>query len=282
MPAPPGEQADEFKFWLFMVFPLGGERVSSRDRAGEDSGEPRGLRKTTCGKLKDSFCLSDPGKGEGQGMSQSDGKNEIDSLLSEIRELEQTLETPADSGAESEETPRIVEASDEFLEEFKESAETVGVADDSPPESDMEATLASLRPEEPIGGALAEVLPPEAVPVAATGSSTALGEDASSEDLFSERNEIEKPATLRAVAPAPSARAPEGEQRETHAALPEDEGSLRMSLRGRMSLELCYESFDQRVTLSFGESFLTVSLQDGTEFKIPVAKKGSKRVKTAA
>ena len=239
-------------------------------------------------------------------MSKSEAKNEIDNLLSEIQALQQTLGTPegakaaaelgegvglsespeegsgggtpeghSDEGVaeEGEDAPRIVEADDQFLEEFTANAE---LPEESVPESDMEATLAALRPEEPVGGALAEM------------ASTAEEKTAPAATVRPVRpvdTEISKMVTETLSEPqtaTPRAGISRAGETASFSSAGAEEGALSLNLRGKISLELIYESFDQKVRVSFGESFLTVSLQDGTEFKIPVAKKGSARVKAVA
>jgi hypothetical protein len=54
------------------------------------------------------------------------------------------------------------------------------------------------------------------------------------------------------------------------------EGALSMTLTGSMRLSLKYEQDGQEVCVSFTDQFLMVSLADGTEFKIPVARAASR------
>jgi hypothetical protein len=314
-------------------------------------------------------------------MSQSDTKSEIDSLLSEIQDLQESLTSSGESkvepasALEAEEAPdsdgsdaeavKIVEADDHFLEEFEANAEFAELTGEAVGmESDMEATLAALRPEEPVGGALADMLPNEGAVANLEGSSEVPSEapadslpeaalDSAPESLelslepeipaapaalgdlppvmaapvmepspFSSPslvhsasparggdpliNEmvtetLDSPQALSAAALAPPLKVVESFPRPhiEPVALPRgtgapassaiqasassaDGGSMSLTLKGRIALDLTYQAFDRRVTLSFGESFLKVSLQDGTEFKIPVAKKGSARVKAVA
>ena len=52
----------------------------------------------------------------------------------------------------------------------------------------------------------------------------------------------------------------------------DQEGSLTMTLQGSMNLKLKYESDGQEVSVAFSNGFLMVTLADGTEFKVPVAR----------
>jgi hypothetical protein len=51
------------------------------------------------------------------------------------------------------------------------------------------------------------------------------------------------------------------------------DGTLMMTLHGKMTLRLKYEIEGQEVTIGFGDNALRVQLSDGAEFKIPVGKR---------
>lgn len=53
------------------------------------------------------------------------------------------------------------------------------------------------------------------------------------------------------------------------------DGTLAMTLTGKMNLKLKYEFDGQEVTVGFDDHMLCVELSDGTEFRIPVRKKKS-------
>lgn len=57
----------------------------------------------------------------------------------------------------------------------------------------------------------------------------------------------------------------------------ENNGSLTMNLTGNMTLKLNYEVDGQEVSVSFVDHTMKVTLADGTEFKIPLNRKTSKR-----
>ncbi|MGK5087409.1 hypothetical protein WDW86_07605 [Bdellovibrionota bacterium FG-2] len=63
-----------------------------------------------------------------------------------------------------------------------------------------------------------------------------------------------------------------------HSPSPSDEGTLSMKLTGNMTLRLQYECFGQEITVSFSGQVFHVQLSDGTEFKIPVARRHLHRV----
>ncbi len=54
---------------------------------------------------------------------------------------------------------------------------------------------------------------------------------------------------------------------------PSEDGTLTMSLTGKMKLNLRYDFESWQVQIGFNEDALVVKLSDGTEFKIPVRKK---------
>ncbi|MBI3534631.1 MAG: hypothetical protein HY072_03990 [Deltaproteobacteria bacterium] len=63
---------------------------------------------------------------------------------------------------------------------------------------------------------------------------------------------------------------------------PSDDGSLQLTLQGKITLHLKYEYLDQTVTLHFSDQSLNVQLADGTEFKIPVHKPSAAVLKQVA
>ncbi len=56
------------------------------------------------------------------------------------------------------------------------------------------------------------------------------------------------------------------------------DGTLSMKLTGNMTLRLQYECFGQEISVSFSGQVFHVQLSDGTEFKIPVARRHLHRV----
>ena len=51
-----------------------------------------------------------------------------------------------------------------------------------------------------------------------------------------------------------------------------EDGSLTLSLKGRMTLKLKYECDGQEIVVGFSDGCLKVQLADGTEFKVPVSR----------
>lgn len=62
----------------------------------------------------------------------------------------------------------------------------------------------------------------------------------------------------------------------------EADGSLCMTLKGKMTLTLKYEYEGEEITIGFEDHKLMVRLSDGTEFKIPVSRQSVKRAQHAA
>ena len=58
----------------------------------------------------------------------------------------------------------------------------------------------------------------------------------------------------------------------------EEEGMLEMTIQGKITLKLKRNSDGQDVLLRFGNGHLQILLSDGMEFKIPMQRKGLKRV----
>lgn len=57
-----------------------------------------------------------------------------------------------------------------------------------------------------------------------------------------------------------------------------EEGCLTLSLKGNMKLNLTYEASGKVVTVGFDDEHLTVTLTDGTEFRVPVKRESIKKV----
>jgi hypothetical protein len=163
-------------------------------------------------------------------------ETEIDKILNEVEELrkELTSETSGDVMAEFREP-----ATPTGPVEAELTAETLSQnSTQTPPGSDMEATLASLKgdgdvrtlfDEDPTGPTVSKPAPKPELKVVETTPVTVTG---------------------------------------TRTDVP---GELTMNLSGSMSLKLKYEYEGQEVFVSFVDGTLQVELADGSEIKIPLA-----------
>ncbi len=222
--------------------------------------------------------------------SASPAVDEIDEIMNEIEELQQSMSAtqaapaaaaPAKAKAvAAAPAPTPVEEEPNVMDEFKGSSGDVS----------MEETLADLKDEEPSGPNLID---------------QAMEAEAARENAAKGAEEAEPEATHEAQADAESQGDSEHDElldeaeaealndaiaEEEEAAVEEEEvqmsesprrsrpdhrsrttgGSVSLKLTGDMVLRLSYEFEGQEVSIGFSDGALRVELSDGTEFRIPV------------
>jgi hypothetical protein len=223
----------------------------------------------------------------------SGGGDEIDEIMNEIEELQQSMSasqaSPAKAKAaapiqEAETEPKVNEEVNEpsGMEDFRGGSDDVS----------MEETLANLKDDEPSGPNLIDQAM-EAEAAAAQGEDETAGpetvEAATAESTESEDellNDAESDALDEAVAEAEEAVLAAAEAEEAINESEEEEVTMSeaprrgrvgsgqptvsVKLTGDMLLRLSYEFEGQEVLVGFADGALRVELSDGTEFKIPV------------
>ncbi len=176
--------------------------------------------------------------------------DEIDDIMAEIERIKSGI-----SAGGAAPTAMAKGASVETAPEAPPAAPTVEEVDfgAANTEAPMEEMLASAGVEDSNGGALSESEAEEAQ------------ESELEPSLAAQQEDVPPPVArpfLASVSPARPRAA--------------GEGALSMTLTGSMRLSLKYEQDGQEVCVSFTDQFLMVSLADGTEFKIPVARAASR------
>ena len=216
-------------------------------------------------------------------MSTSNSLDEIDQIMNEIEELQQSMgsaqpvsaappppaatkSTPvaappvATAPTEIPQHQAIAQASaDDVMAEFQ-----AGKSEDS-----IEETLGTLKDDEPLSPGLIDTALEG--PVVATGQDAvdqalsdvpeAASPHAEQEDTIEEFDEpIQEPISMHDTV----------QRRATAATSGGSDASVSVKLSGEMTLKLSYEYEGQEVTIGFTDGALRVELSDGTEFKIPV------------
>jgi hypothetical protein len=196
---------------------------------------------------------------------EAETQDEIAKIMSEIDTLQSSMaEAPAAAQpvpTEAHDEPLAVEAVAEAdpgitMQDFR------GGSD----EPSMEETLGSEIEEPAAGGLLAEATVP-ATEASAPVEAPAPVEGEARVPVAAKQEEATvtefKPKAVPVAEPEPR-----GESQS---------GTLTLSLTGSMNLRLRYECEGQEVTIGFVDGALRVELADGTEFKVPVRRKGAGR-----
>lgn len=209
-------------------------------------------------------------------------ETEIDKILNEVEELrkELTAETTDDVMAEFREQPVVGKPSveSELLE-----ATLVNAADAA---NDMEATLASLKPDASAIQALFDepsepTLDSKPVTTAAAPVATPTPTVTPTKPELKVVENVSAGAHTVTAAPVVTATPIQVSPTSNVTSLPTPAsastsavpGEMTMSLTGAMTLKLKYEFEGQEVTIAFADGTLKVSLADGSEFKIPLAQR---------
>jgi hypothetical protein len=211
-------------------------------------------------------------------------EDEINQIMQEIEDLQEGMAQAVQPGGNASSGPTLkavptpppapmaAESSD-GMAEFRGSSE----------EPSMEETLANLKPDED-----SEELAP-----AVEASSEETAESSEEEEAESEETEEEGSETTEDSSSDSESEEEEEEESMASAREESDEGmeeqesdsgssshtngpgqdSLTMMLTGNMTLKLRYEFEGQEIILGFQDHALKVQLSDGTEFKIPLARR---------
>lgn len=202
----------------------------------------------------------------------SEGGDEIDAIMNEIEELQQSM-SASQAAPASEPEPDV-------MQEFQGSGDDVS----------MEETLANLKDDEPSGPNLIDQAM-EAEAAAKANDESKPGteledvleevqdelEKATEEDELLDESETE--ALDVAVAEAEEAALLADKSEEEEVPMSEaprrgrsnaEQPSVSVKLTGEMLLRLSYEFEGQEVLIGFSDGALRVELSDGAEFKIPV------------
>ena len=180
--------------------------------------------------------------------------DEIDDIMAEIEKIKSGISTGAATPAPVAQTAPV-EAAPEASAAVAEPVAEVDFGSANT-EAPMEEMLASAGVEEASGGALAGA------------------EVEETHEVEESQPEVEAPQVAQRVESPVSASVVRPVFQSVPAPAPRaaGEGALSMTLTGAMRLSLKYEQDGQEVSVSFTDQFLMVSLADGTEFKIPVAR----------
>ena len=221
-----------------------------------------------------------------------ESQDEIDEIMNEIQNLQQGVNAAVNTKPEEKPklraVPPVAEQPTEpalltTVEEFR------GSGDDA----SLEETLGAMKGETSGQGLLDQE--DAAVEAAATAAESAAAEndvqEAEAEMQEEEAQVQEEEQTVEEVEEAleelPEEEVIE-EQEEQEEEAPESimdrigekitsaqtsDGTLSMTLSGTMTLKLKYEYEGQEVTIGFADNALKVYLSDGTEFKIPIGRK---------
>ncbi len=118
----------------------------------------------------------------------------------------------------------------------------------------MEETLVGIKDESE-----AVAVDPEDSRAAAEAMAEAMVEEPIEEQVDEQVDEVEEEEESRMAQPQPGATAG-------------NDGSLTLTVSGAMTLKLRYEGGGQDITIGFTDNSLSVTLADGTEFKVPVTR----------
>jgi hypothetical protein len=203
--------------------------------------------------------------------------DEIDDIMAEIERIKNTMTTPI-AGSSVETASESVTGSESSGPASE--AEVVQEVDFGAANTDapLEETLGAIEVEEASGGVLSDSQPeivaasvesmPEGVFAGEPVEGVAPAAVMEAKEPFVPKLVPEMPsvsrATFQPIAP------------RSQSSRPGESGSLSMTLSGSMTLSLKYEMDGQEVTIGFDDSFLHLSLADGTEFKIPVGRSARK------
>lgn len=181
---------------------------------------------------------------------EAETQDEIAKIMSEIDTLQVSM---AEAPTAAQPVPTGTAAPDPAPLEVETETETEVTMDDFRGGSDepsMEETLGSEIEEPAAGGLLA---------------------DAPSKTVSAPAAAQQEEATVTELKPKAVATAAHESRGETQS------GTLTLSLTGSMNLRLRYECEGQEVTIGFVDDALRVELADGTEFKVPVRRRGAGR-----
>lgn len=209
-----------------------------------------------------------------------DAKDDIDQIMNEIEQLQQEIDTGAPAVAQAPTLSVVPQATDveeqvevqpeeDALSEFRAA---VGE------ESSLEETLSELKDEGQGGSGLLDEVQAlheqvETESHEAQFDSMTGAQEAADEITSVARNNQEVEHIASFGTPQANYETPKQETfMEKPTGSDSSEGSLTMTLTGNMSLKLRYEFEGQEVTVGFVDNFLQVTLADGTEFKVPVAR----------
>ena len=226
-------------------------------------------------------------------MSSSDSLDEIDQIMNEIEELQQSMATaqaqPAPSGNSSA-SPLDSEtkvAQTAVLQSAPEVAnDAMAEFSSGRTETSLEDALGDLKDDEPAGPNLidkaieAEATAIEASAVGEVANAGANGTEQNIDETISEiidesvdesiDETIEEPLQMHELT---KRRASGNSNPSAATQVP----TLNVQLSGDMKLKLIYEFEGQDVIVSFSDGALKVELSDGTEFKIPVRRNPLKK-----
>jgi hypothetical protein len=180
---------------------------------------------------------------------EAETQDEIAQIMSEIDSLQTSMveapgaAQPVPTGSAASEAPQP--ETEMTMEDFR------GGLD----EPSMEESLGSEIEEPAAGGLLADAPTPEKTSEMVSAPVAARQEEVTVTEL--------KPKAVATAAP------------ETRGEI--QSGTLTLSLTGSMNLRLRYECEGQEVTIGFVDDALRVELADGTEFKVPVRRRGAGR-----
>lgn len=187
-----------------------------------------------------------PNETAAQGASQE--QDEIDEIMKEIKNLQESINSvqtqkPAAPKLRAVDTPAPPAAEEDVdMSDFQ--AAGSGEASASSDAPSLEETMATLKGD-PDAKTLFDEDPEESVDAAPSSMSKA------DEELADAIEDLTDEASASA-----------------------EEGSLTMTLSGKMSLKLKYAFDGNEVSVRFQDECLIVSLTDGTEMKIPLRRRG--------
>ncbi|HLD99020.1 MAG TPA: hypothetical protein VJB59_02110 [Bdellovibrionota bacterium] len=203
---------------------------------------------------------------------ESDTQDEIDKIMSEIEDLQKELASadPAPAGSSATDEPhepdlKVIEGGESAEEP---SADAMGEFHASEGDVSMEETLGDLKEEESsTGNSLLDQIGTEQATAAEESETNMSLDNVESDNAgdFSSDLETEEEVEQRPVRTSAPSRAGASE------------GALTMTLTGNMTLSLKYDFEGEEVIVGFTDHTLKVQLSDGTEFKIPVRRRGLKR-----
>ncbi|OFZ78936.1 MAG: hypothetical protein A2603_14640 [Bdellovibrionales bacterium RIFOXYD1_FULL_55_31] len=209
---------------------------------------------------------------------ESDTQDEIDKIMSEIEDLQKELASAdsAPAGTSAADEPhepdlKVIEGGEggeSGESEDEPSADAMGEFHASEGDVSMEETLGDLKEEEPsTGNSLLDQIGTEQATAAEESETNMSLDNVESDNAgdFSSDLETEEEVEQRPVRTSAPSRAGASE------------GALTMTLTGNMTLSLKYDFEGEEVIVGFTDHTLKVQLSDGTEFKIPVRRRGLKR-----